>query len=254
MATNKELEQGRQVFGENSAGYNAFKDAYERLKGQAQAQKQSVGQSYANIYQQALSQQYDRGLGAAAASGGFTGGQRQMQTQRANANTMGVLSNIQTQGRQALSDVEAQGASAYSNALLEGQQAQEYANTQRQSNYQREVMIAEIRNNKDLSNAEKQAQINALLGGQEGLSNRIKSDVSNIINTLGQPVGASELTPMAKLNELAKTYGYKNAAEMAKSVPEVASALQTIQQQALSAWEEQTQDETWWERTLRKIS
>lgn len=164
MATNKELEQGRQVFGENSAGYNAFKDAYERLKGQAQAQKQSVGQSYANIYQQALSQQYDRGLGAAAAGGGFTGGQRQMQTQRANANTMGVLSNIQTQGRQALSDVDAQGASAYSNALLEGQQAQEYANAQRQSNYALYDQVQTILNDNSMKPAEQRRRVEELTG------------------------------------------------------------------------------------------
>jgi len=152
------------LFGQGSAGSSAFRAAYDRLKAESQAQKQTIGQDYAGIYQQLRGQQYAQGLGAASRAG-LSGGQAAGVKQRLGAQQMGQLGNVLTQQQRALGEQTMSDASIYSNALLEGQQAQEYSERQQQSKFQRGLTANQILDKKgDFAGYNKDQQRNALLG------------------------------------------------------------------------------------------
>jgi hypothetical protein len=111
-------------FGTSGTGANAFKAAYDRLKAEADAAKQNIGQNYASSYQQLRQQGYGMGLGAAAQKG-LSGGQAAGVRGAIGAQQMGALGNLMQGQERALREQKVGEASIYSNALLEGQQAQE---------------------------------------------------------------------------------------------------------------------------------
>jgi hypothetical protein len=133
--------------GTNTPGYSAFRAAYDRLKSESQAQRQAIGQDYAGIYQQLRGQQYGQGLGAAAQRG-LSGGQAAGMQNRVSAAQMGQLGNVLQQQQRAIGEQTMGEASIYSNALLEGQQAQEYAQREQQTRFQRQVTANQILNKK----------------------------------------------------------------------------------------------------------
>lgn len=160
MAVDK---QAQSLFGgTGSAGYNAFRAAYDRLKSEAQAQKQAIGQDYSNIYQQLRGQQYTQGLGAAAQAG-LSGGQMAGVKNRIGAAQMAQLGNVMQGQQRALGEQVAGEATIRSNALLEGQQAQEYAQREEQARLQRRLTITQIANGKgDYAGMNKQQKMAAL--------------------------------------------------------------------------------------------
>lgn len=133
------------LFGARSAGSNAFRAAYDRLKAESQAQKQTIGQDYAGIYNQLRGQQYTQGLGAAAQRG-LSGGQAAGMQNRISAAQMAQLGNVMQGQQRAIGEQTMSDASIYSNALLEGQQAQEYAQRQQQTNFQQQMTVNQILN------------------------------------------------------------------------------------------------------------
>jgi hypothetical protein len=147
----------------SQAGASAFRQAYDRLKAESQAAKRNVAQDYASTYQQLRGQQYTQGLGAAAQRG-LSGGQAAGMRQQISAQQMGALGNLMQGQERAVRDIQAGEASRYSNALLEGQQAQEYAQRQQQSAFEKQTLVNNILNKKgDFTGYSKDQQFNALL-------------------------------------------------------------------------------------------
>jgi hypothetical protein len=121
------MAQQTNPFGAKSPGESAFKAAYERLKNEAQARKQGIGQDYASMYQQLRGQSYAQGLGAAAQRG-LSGGQAAGVRQGTSAQQMGALGNLMQGQERALREAKVGEGAIYSNALLEGQQSQDMEN------------------------------------------------------------------------------------------------------------------------------
>jgi isopropylmalate/homocitrate/citramalate synthase len=151
------------IFQTGSAGQSAFKAAYDRLKSEAQAQKQAIGQDYSSIYNQLRGQQYAQGLGGAAQAG-LSGGQAAGVQNRIGAAQMAQLGNV-LQGQQRAIGEQVQGEAAItSNALLEGQQAQEYADRQQQTAFERMKTANEIIKGKgDYTGYTREQKIEALI-------------------------------------------------------------------------------------------
>lgn len=144
------------------AGANAFREAYDRLKAESEIAKKNVAQDYSSMYQQLRQQGYGQGLGAAAQSG-LSGGQAVGMRQQIGAQQMGQLGNLMQGQQKAIRDIQAGEASRYSNALLEGQQAQDYAQRQQQSIFERQMIINNIINKKgDFTGYTKEQQQAAL--------------------------------------------------------------------------------------------
>jgi hypothetical protein len=161
------MEQKTSPFAPKSPGQNAFKEAYDRLKAEADARKQGIGQDYSSAYQQLRGQSYAQGLGAAAQSG-LSGGQVAGTQSQINAAQMGQLGNLMQGQERALREAKVGEASIYSNALLEGQQAQQMEN-------ERLNAISLIYGDKeyaDLTPAQKQQLIG--LGDRSALAERSK--------------------------------------------------------------------------------
>lgn len=190
-------------FGTSGAGANAFKAAYDRLKAEADLQRKNIGQDYASAYQQLRQQGYGQGLGAAAQAG-LSGGQAQGVRQQIGAQQMGALGNLMQGQERALREQKAGEASIYSNALLEGQQAQQYEREGQQYNLQREQQAASIISNKDLTDEQKNAQLNALGYNQAQINNlmtggstpagfNVGQFATRTFTPFGSPVGSSQL-------------------------------------------------------------
>jgi hypothetical protein len=122
------MAEQKNPFGEGSSGAGAFKAAYDRLKAEAEARKQGIGQDYSSAYQQLREQGYGMGLGASAQKG-LSGGQAAGVRGAISAQQMGQLGNLMQGQERALREAKVGEQSIYSNALLEGQQAQEYENS-----------------------------------------------------------------------------------------------------------------------------
>ena len=121
------MAEQKSPFGEGSSGSGAFKAAYDRLKAEAEARKQGIGQDYSSAYQQLRQQGYGMGLGASAQKG-LSGGQAEGVRGAISAQQMGQLGNLMQGQEKALREAKLGESSIYSNALIEGQQAQEYEN------------------------------------------------------------------------------------------------------------------------------
>jgi hypothetical protein len=147
------MAEQKTPFGQGSAGANAFKAAYDRLKAEADANRTGITQNYSDAYQQLRGQQYTQGLGAAAQKG-LSGGQAEGVRQQVSAQQMGALGNLMQGQERALREAKVGEGSIYSNALLEGQQSQEMENA-------------------------RLAQINALLTKADGKQKNI-NELSNI--------------------------------------------------------------------------
>jgi hypothetical protein len=122
------MAEQKNPFGEGSSGAGVFKAAYDRLKAEAEARKQGIGQDYSSAYQQLRQQGYGMGLGASAQKG-LSGGQAEGVRGAISAQQMGQLGNLMQGQEKALREAKLGESSIYSNALIEGQQAQEYENT-----------------------------------------------------------------------------------------------------------------------------
>jgi hypothetical protein len=83
----------QEPFKSGTAGANAFRAAYDRLKSEADLAKQNIGQDYASAYQQLRGQTYTQGLGAAAQQG-LSGGQAAGVRGAVSAQQMGALGNL----------------------------------------------------------------------------------------------------------------------------------------------------------------
>jgi hypothetical protein len=121
------MAEQKSPFGEGSSGSGAFKAAYDRLKAEAEARKQGIGQDYSSAYQQLRQQGYGMGIGASAQKG-LSGGQAEGVRGAISAQQMGQLGNLMQGQEKALREAKLGESSIYSNALIEGQQAQEYEN------------------------------------------------------------------------------------------------------------------------------
>jgi hypothetical protein len=148
-------------FGTGGAGANAFKAAYDRLKAEADAARQGIGENYASAYQQLRQQGYGAGLGAAAQRG-LSGGQAAGVRGAIGAQQMGQLGELMQGQERALREQKVGEQSIYSNALLEGRQAQQYEREDQQYNLQREQQGASVLANNELSDEQKRAQLSAL--------------------------------------------------------------------------------------------
>lgn len=166
-------------FTQGSAGANAFKAAYDRLKAEADARKQGITQDYASAYQQLRGQQYTQGLGAAAQRG-LSGGQAVGTQQAVTAQQMGQLGNLMKGQERALRESKIGEQSIYSNALLEGQQAQEYQRGEQQANLGRVQQTQDIVNDTKLTDAEKRAQLTALGYNETEVNNFINGGLPRI--------------------------------------------------------------------------
>jgi hypothetical protein len=159
------MAQQNSPFSEGSAGQNAFKAAYERLKAEAEARKAGIGQDYASAYQQMRGQSYAQGLGAAAQSG-LSGGQAAGTRSQINAAQMGQLGGLMQGQERALREAKVGESSIYSNALLEGQQAQQMEQQNQQSAFQRQVTANQIIDGvgdfKDYTDEQKKAALRTL--------------------------------------------------------------------------------------------
>lgn len=196
MATNyeDEVKRGQATFGATptgKSGANAFRAAYERIKAETGQKREETEQSYANAYQQLRNQQYQEGLGAASLNAGMSGGQRVGATQKLGAQQALALGALQAQGRGALRAVDTAGAAAYSNALTEGQQAQQYAQQQEASAFERQKLITSvIRGDGDYANYSKEQR--AALLKQLGIS---EAEVNRMLKIAG--AGATAQTPVS---------------------------------------------------------
>jgi hypothetical protein len=139
------MAQQNSPFSQGSAGQNAFKAAYDRLKAEADARKTGIGQDYSSAYQQMRGQSYAQGLGAAAQSG-LSGGQAAGTRSQINAAQMGQLGSLMQGQEKALREAKVGETSIYSNALLEGQQAQQMEQQNQQANFQRQMTANQIIN------------------------------------------------------------------------------------------------------------
>jgi hypothetical protein len=159
------MAQQNTPFSQGSAGQNAFRAAYDRLKAEAEARKQGIAQDYSSAYQQMRGQSYAQGLGAAAQQG-LSGGQSAGVRNQVSAAQMGQLGNLVQGQEKALREAKVDETSIYSNALLEGQQAQQMEQQNQQSNFQRQItanqIIAGVGDFKDYTDEQKKITLRTL--------------------------------------------------------------------------------------------
>lgn len=164
-------------FKAGTAGANAFRAAYDRLKTEADLARKNIGQDFSGAYQQLRQQGYGQGLGAAAQAG-LSGGQAAGMRSTLGAQQMGALGNLMQGQERAMREQKAGEASIYSNALLEGQQAQQMEQQQQQYEFQREQQIQSILDS-DLDDAARERQLTAV-----GLS---PQEAQDLIRASNQP-------------------------------------------------------------------
>jgi len=163
------MAQQNSPFSQGSAGQNAFRAAYDRLKAEAEARKAGIGQDYASAYQQLRGQSYAQGLGAAAQQG-LSGGQAAGTRSQVNAAQMGQLGNLMQGQEKALREAKVGEASIYSNAMIEGQQAQQYQQQQQQYNESTRQQISTIMSDTTLTEEQRRQAIANLGGDYDALS------------------------------------------------------------------------------------
>jgi hypothetical protein len=159
-------------FGTGGAGANAFKAAYDRLKAEADAARQGIGENYASAYQQLRQQGYGAGLGAAAQRG-LSGGQAAGVRGAISAQQMGQLGQLMQGQEKALREQKVGEQSIYSNALLEGQQAQQMEQQQEQYNYQKRQQIDSVLANTGLTQEQKVANLKTLGLSEEEINKEL---------------------------------------------------------------------------------
>jgi hypothetical protein len=155
------MAEQKNPFGESTAGQNAFRAAYDRLKAESEASRGNIAQDYSGAYQQLRGQTYQQGLGAAAQRG-LSGGQAAQASNRLSAAQMGALGGLLQGQERALREQKAGEASIYSNALLEGQQAQQMQQQTEQYNFQRDQQTRSVLDDNTLSNEEKTRSLQSL--------------------------------------------------------------------------------------------
>jgi hypothetical protein len=144
----------QEPFKSGTAGANAFRAAYDRLKSEADLARKNITQDFSGAYQQLRRQSYGAGLGAAAQSG-LSGGQAAGMRQSVSAQQMGALGNLMQGQERAMREQKAGEASIYSNALLEGQQAQQMEQQQQQYDFQRDQQKNQILLNNEYDDNQK---------------------------------------------------------------------------------------------------
>jgi hypothetical protein len=195
------MAEQKSPFAEGSAGQNAFKAAYERLKEQSNLSRQGIAQDYAKTYQDLRGQSFAQGLGAAAQRG-LSGGQAAGVSQQLGAQQIGALGNLMQGQEKALREQSLADTSRFSNALLEGQQAQQMEREDVGFNLQREEQIQSIVGDKNLSLEQKRRRL-AILG--------INDNQINNLFGLGTAQGlrtSSEFTPREKVRELMNRFNF----------------------------------------------
>jgi hypothetical protein len=163
------MAQQNTPFTEGSAGQNAFRAAYDRLKAEAEARKQGIAQDYSSAYQQMRGQSYAQGLGAAAQQG-LSGGQSAGMRNQVSAAQMGQLGNLMQGQEKALREAKVDETSIYSNALLEGQQAQQYQQQQQQYNESTRQQITAIMSDTTLTEEQRRQAVTNLGGDYDALT------------------------------------------------------------------------------------
>jgi hypothetical protein len=190
------MAEQKSPFTEGSAGQNAFREAYNRLKAEADAARGNITQNYADAYQQLRKQNYAQGLGGAAAQTGLSGGQAGQMGNRVSAAQMGALGNFMQGQEKAFRDQKVGEASIYSNALLEGQQAQQMEREEQQYNYQREEQKKAILDSND-STDQKIASLKAIGYTEEQARALVSPTVprQNVIQAAQEQTQASPENP-----------------------------------------------------------
>lgn len=143
-------------------GQQVARRRYSEIMSGLDAQRMSTQQSYGDLYQQAR----QRAVGARAAGGPtLSGGMGQQRRDFVSALELQELGKIGTAQEQAMRDLFTQGQAAFSNAQLEGQQAAQAELSQRSAALELVRTRQAIINDKNLSEAEKTQQLEALEGG-----------------------------------------------------------------------------------------
>ena len=143
-------------------GQQVARRRYSEIMSGLDAQRMSTQQSYGDLYQQAR----QRAVGARAAGGPtLSGGMGQQRRDFVSALELQELGKIGTAQEQAMRDLFTQGQAAFSNAQLEGQQAAQAELSQRSAALELVRTRQAIINDKNLSEAEKAQQLEALEGG-----------------------------------------------------------------------------------------
>ena len=155
------MAQQNNPFTPGGTGENAFKAAYDRLKQEAELQKQNIGKDYSGAYQRLRQQGYGMGLGASAQKG-LSGGQAAGVRGAVSAQQMEQLGNLMQGQEKAFREQKLGEQSIYSNALLEGQQAQQYERELQEADYGRVERTQTIVNDTKLTDTEKQQRLQAL--------------------------------------------------------------------------------------------
>jgi hypothetical protein len=170
----------QEPFKSGTAGANAFRAAYDRLKSEADLARKNIGQDFSGAYQQLRRQSYGAGLGAAAQSG-LSGGQAAGMRQSVSAQQMGALGNLMQGQERALREQKAGEASIYSNALLEGQQAQQMEQQQQQYNAQREDQINSVLSDNTINPEQRRNKLRALGLTEEEINQRMTPATSKAV-------------------------------------------------------------------------
>jgi uncharacterized protein YbjQ (UPF0145 family) len=225
-------------FKEGSAGENAFKAAYDRLKAESQQRMSGIQSQYGNLYSNLRNQQYAQGLGMAAQSG-FSGGQAQGLRGRLGAEQIKALGGLAGQRQQAVLGENVNRSSIYSNALLEGQQAQQYEQDQQQAALVRQQTIDAIVNNKDLTAEEKQRQLEEYgVDPQEAYTQSGQADVDTYGGQNKMFLGDIASSAQIDFNLKPAIAQYNKDIANAKTAQERQRALETlrkVQEQSINA-------------------
>jgi hypothetical protein len=202
------MAEQKSPFGEGSSGSGAFKAAYDRLKAEAEARKQGIGQDYSSAYQQLRQQGYGMGLGASAQKG-LSGGQAEGVRGAISAQQMGQLGNLMQGQEKALREAKLGESSIYSNALLEGQQAQQYSIQNAQSMLQLQQQLTALEEG-GIDETERAVynQIVAALGQSQPSANAMPGQVgTSQYGRVG--VFGTQQSAQDSISNLPKTPGYR---------------------------------------------
>jgi hypothetical protein len=172
------MAEQKNPFSEGSTGAGAYKAAYDRLKAEAEARKQGIGENYSSAYQQLRQQGYGMGLGASAQRG-LSGGQAAGVRNAISAQQMGQLGNLMQGQERALRESKLGEQSIYSNALLEGQQAQEYQRSSQQADTARVQQTQDIVNDTKKTEQEKRQLLTALGYNEQEVNQFINQGLPN---------------------------------------------------------------------------
>lgn len=143
-------------------GQQVARRRYSEIMSGLDAQRQAVSRSYGDMYQAAR----QRAVGAQAMGGPtLSGGLGQQRRDYVSALEMQELGKIGGARQQAEADLYAQSQAAFSNAQLEGQQAAQTELTNRQQALQLVQTKQAIMDDGNLTDAQKQEQLEALEGG-----------------------------------------------------------------------------------------